>query len=30
VRNKFRALDPNFDRIQTVHGTGYKWEPDYE
>jgi len=30
VRNKFRALDPDFDRIQTVHGTGYKWEQDHE
>ena len=30
IRNKFRELDPNFDRIQTVHGTGYKWEQDNE
>ncbi|MGA0382894.1 MAG: response regulator [Arenicellales bacterium] len=26
IRNKFRELDESFDRIQTVHGTGYKWE----
>ena len=25
IRNKFRLMDPTFDRIQTVHGTGYKW-----
>ena len=25
IRNKFRLIDPTFDRIQTVHGTGYKW-----
>ncbi len=30
IRNKFRELDPQFDRIQTVHGTGYKWERDPE
>ena len=30
IRNKFRELDPDFDRIQTVHGTGYKWEQDHE
>ena len=29
IRNKFRELDPTFDRIQTVHGTGYKWEQDH-
>ncbi|MHC8864849.1 response regulator [Arenicellales bacterium IMCC57338] len=28
IRNKFRTLDDSFDRIQTVHGTGYKWEQD--
>ena len=28
IRNKFRLLDPAFDRIQTVHGTGYKWAKD--
>ena len=28
VRNKFRLIDPTFDRIQTVHGTGYKWAHD--
>lgn len=26
IRNKFRDIDNGFDRIQTVHGTGYKWE----
>lgn len=26
IRNKFRDIDTGFDRIQTVHGTGYKWE----
>ena len=30
IRNKFRELDSSFDRIQTVHGTGYKWERDRE
>ena len=30
IRNKFRELDSTFDRIQTVHGTGYKWERDRE
>ena len=25
IRNKFRRIDATFDRIQTVHGTGYKW-----
>lgn len=28
IRNKFRDLDSSFDRIQTVHGTGYKWDQD--
>lgn len=28
IRNKFRDLDPEFDRIQTVHGSGYKWDQD--
>ena len=28
IRNKFRLIDPAFDRIQTVHGTGYKWSHD--
>ena len=25
IRNKFRAADPGFNQIETVHGTGYKW-----
>ena len=25
IRNKFRKIDPVFNQIQTVHGTGYKW-----
>ena len=25
IRNKFRRVDPGFNQIQTVHGTGYKW-----
>jgi two-component system OmpR family response regulator len=25
IRNKFRAIDPSFNHIETVHGTGYKW-----
>jgi len=25
IRNKFRLIDSTFNRIQTVHGTGYKW-----
>ena len=28
IRNKFRESDRSFDRIQTVHGTGYKWVQD--
>lgn len=28
IRNKFRELDPDFKFIQTIHGTGYKWEKD--
>ena len=28
IRNKFRETDRSFDRIQTVHGTGYKWAQD--
>tara|TARA_B100000686_G_scaffold352709_1_gene455695 strand:- start:10231 stop:10926 length:696 start_codon:yes stop_codon:yes gene_type:complete len=25
IRNKFRTVDPIFNNIETVHGTGYKW-----
>ncbi len=28
IRSKFREIDTAFDRIQTVHGTGYKWVQD--
>ena len=28
IRSKFREIDSAFDRIQTVHGTGYKWVQD--
>ena len=28
IRNKFRAIDPAFNQIQTVHGTGYKWSQE--
>lgn len=25
IRNKFKEIDPQFDRIETVFGVGYKW-----
>lgn len=25
IRNKFKDIDPQFDRIETVFGVGYKW-----
>lgn len=28
VRRKFEALDPKFDRIETVYGMGYRWNPE--
>jgi two-component system OmpR family response regulator len=28
IRRKFMALDPAFDRIATVYGVGYRWDPD--
>ena len=28
IRSKFREIDNAFNRIQTVHGTGYKWAQD--
>ena len=28
IRSKFRELDHGFNKIQTVHGTGYKWSKD--
>ena len=30
VRRKFEALDPAFDRIETVYGMGYRWNPESE
>lgn len=28
VRRKFAAVDPQFDRIDTVYGMGYRWKPE--
>ena len=28
IRRKFRALDPEFDRIETLYGIGYKYRAD--
>ncbi|MEP7061321.1 MAG: proteobacterial dedicated sortase system response regulator [Betaproteobacteria bacterium] len=28
IRRKFLALDAAFDRIATVYGVGYRWDPD--
>jgi len=28
VRRKFEAMDPKFDRIETVYGMGYRWNPE--
>jgi two-component system, OmpR family, response regulator len=28
VRRKFEAMDPAFDRIETVYGMGYRWNPE--
>ena len=25
IRRKFQAIDPAFDRIDTVYGMGYRW-----
>lgn len=30
VRRKFEAIDPAFDRIETVYGMGYRWNPESE
>ena len=27
VRRKFEDLDPEFDRVETVYGMGYRWKP---
>ena len=26
IRRKFLAVDPAFDRIETVYGMGYRWD----
>jgi two-component system OmpR family response regulator len=28
IRRKFAAVDPAFDRITTVYGMGYRWQPE--
>ncbi len=28
IRKKFAAVDPQFDRIDTVYGMGYRWNPE--
>jgi two-component system OmpR family response regulator len=28
IRRKFGAVDPAFDRIATVYGMGYRWQPE--
>jgi two-component system OmpR family response regulator len=30
VRRKFEAMDASFDRIETVYGMGYRWNPESE
>jgi two-component system OmpR family response regulator len=25
IRRKFQSVDPDFDRLATVHGAGYRW-----
>lgn len=30
VRRKFEAMDATFDRIETVYGMGYRWNPESE
>ncbi|MEJ8569096.1 proteobacterial dedicated sortase system response regulator [Elongatibacter sediminis] len=27
IRRKFLAVDPDFDRLDTVYGAGYRWKP---
>lgn len=27
IRRKFEAVDAAFDRLETVHGAGYRWQP---
>jgi two-component system OmpR family response regulator len=28
IRRKFAAVDPRFDRIDTVYGMGYRWKAE--
>jgi DNA-binding response OmpR family regulator len=28
MRQKFKVIDPHFNSITNVHGTGYRWTPD--
>jgi two-component system OmpR family response regulator len=28
IRKKFHAVDPGFDRIESVYGLGYRWSPE--
>jgi len=30
IRRKFEALDADFDRLETVHGAGYRWRPGHQ
>ena len=30
IRRKFVKADPEFDRLDTVYGAGYRWKPDRE
>jgi two-component system OmpR family response regulator len=30
VRRKFEAVDGDFDRVETVYGMGYRWNPESE
>ena len=30
IRRKFVGTDPEFDRLDTVYGAGYRWKPDQE
>jgi two-component system OmpR family response regulator len=30
IRRKFVAVDPDFDRLDTVYGAGYRWIPERE
>jgi two-component system OmpR family response regulator len=30
IRRKFQQADPDFDRLDTVYGAGYRWKPERE